>query len=412
MARNILELSKTPFKTTKWPNTADTISAGLLQQAGFIRQEIAGVFNYLPMGVRVLNNIKKIISDNLDSAGGEEILMSWIGSREHWEQTGRQDIDILYKLPSGSDGKYNFLNPTHEEIVTPLMKEFLSSYRDLPAMVYQTQTKFRNEKRPKSGVLRWREFIMNDAYSFHTSIEDLDITYEKMQKVYQNIFKDLWLGDSTYLTYALWGTFSDYSHEFQTLTDSGEDVIYVDKEKNIAVNKEVLETEAWREKFKDCNFVEHRACETWNIFKLWTKFTDAFWVKYLDEQWKQREIVMWCYGIGVSRVMGVIADKFFDEKGLVWPESVAPYDYYFITMWDREVEQKKNEIVEKITKAGKSVIVDDRDISFGKKAKDADLLWIPTRIILSPKSQEQGGIEVKKRTEEFWRIVQDIDEIL
>lgn len=412
MARNVLELSKSPFKTQKSPNAADTVSAWLLQQAWYVRQEVAGVFNYLPLGVRVLNNIKKIISDNLDDAWAEEILMSWIGAKEHWEQTWRNDIDILYKLPSGADGKYNFLNPTHEEIVTPLMKEFLSSYRDLPAVVYQTQTKFRNEKRPKSGILRGREFMMNDAYSFHTSIEDLDITYERMQKVYQKIFKDLWLGDSTYLTYALGWTFSEYSHEFQTLTENWEDVIYVDKEKNIAVNKEVLETEAGREKFKDCNFVEHKACETWNIFRLWTKFTDAFWVKYLDEKGKQREVMMWCYGIWVSRVMGVIADKFFDEKGLVWPENVAPYDYYFITIGDKEIEEKKNEIIKKITKAGKSVIVDDRNISFWKKAKDADLLWIPQRIILSPKSQEMWGIEVKKRTEETGRIIQDVDELL
>lgn len=407
----IIELSKTPFKTLKGKNLADTESASLLLQAWFIRQEVAGVFNYLPMWVRVLNNIKRIISSHLESFWAEEIYMSGIWSKEHWEQTGRQDIDILYKLPSWQ-WKYNFLNPTHEEIVTPLMKEFLNSYRDLPAIVYQTQTKFRNEKRPKSWILRGREFLMNDTYSFHRDAKDLDITYNQMIEVYKRIFADLWIWDSTFLTYASWWTFSKYSHEFQTLTDSWEDIIYVDKEKNISVNKEVLDTEEWRKEFADCNFEEHRASEVWNIFKLWTKFTGACWAYYLDETWKRREILMWCYGIGVSRTMWIIADKFFDEKWLVRPENVAPYDYYFITLWDKWLDFKKNETIEKLRNAWKSVIVDDRDISFWKKAQDADLLWIPNRIVLSEKSNEKWWIEYKKRTSKDSNIISDIETIL
>ncbi len=409
--KQVLRLSNSPFKTTKSDNLADTKSASLLLQAGYIRQEVAGVFHYLPLWLRVLNNVRNIIWKHLDDFWAEEILMSWIWSKEHWEQTWRQDMDVLYNLPS-SEGKYNFLNPTHEEIITPLMKEFLQSYRDLPALVYQTQTKFRNEKRPKSGILRWREFLMNDTYSFHQNTEDLDKIYDQMVEVYKNIFDELGIGKDTFFTYALWGTFSKYSHEFQTLTDTGEDTIYVDKEKGIAVNKEVLETEEGRRDFADYTFEEYKASEVGNIFKLWTKFSGAFWSQYVDNTWAVQDIIMWCYGIGVSRTMGIIADKFYDEKGLVWPENVAPYDYYLILLWDDDATQNKlEEIISEVKKSGKSIIIDDRKANFGAKANDADLLGIPHRLVLSKKSLENWGIEYKKRTESESRFIANISDI-
>lgn len=404
----MLQMSQNSFKTMKNQlSSADNESTKYLLQAWYIRQELAGAFNFLPLGLKVLNNIKKVITRNLETLWAQEILMSSLGAKEKWEKTGRAGIDILFKVPfSESKDKYNFLNPTHEEIVTPLMSEFINSYKDLPMAVFQTQTKFRNEKRAKSGILRGREFLMNDMYSFHVDQKSLDEMYEKVIEVYKNIFKELWIWEDTYLTYASWGAFSKYSHEFQTLTLLGEDSIYVDKKNKIALNKEIVDDESVKEEFKDNIFEEARGSEVGNIFKLGTKFTDAFDVNYIDKDGQKRRVYMWCYGIGVSRTMWIIAEKFLDEKWLVRPENIAPYDYYVIRIGDEQVDVEAKKTIEILENAGKTVIYDDRDIGFWQKAKDADLLWIPKRIIVSEKTLAQGGVEYKSRTAEWTYILQ------
>lgn len=405
----MLELSKYPFNTLKSkPNHADNESTKLLLQAWYIRQELAGVFHYLPLGLKVMNNIKNIITKHLESVWWQEIFMSSLWSREKWEKTWRQDIDILFKVPfSDNKDKHNFLNPTHEEIVTPLIQEFIKSYKDLPMAVFQTQTKFRNEKRVKSGILRGREFMMNDMYSFHESQESLDHMYNQMIDVYKNIFKELWIWDSTFLTYASGSTFAKYSHEFQTLTDYWEDIIYVDKEKWIALNKEIMEEESVKEEFAWYNFELHKASEVWNIFKLWTKFTDAFDVDYIDQNWKKRRVSMWCYWLGVSRTMWIIAEKFFDEKWLVWPENVAPYDFYVIRIWDEKIDQEAKSVIQKLENIGKKVIYDDRTIWFGEKIKDSELIGIPKTLIISERSIQKWWYEFRKRTDIGSEIIND-----
>ncbi|MDR0649854.1 MAG: prolyl-tRNA synthetase [Candidatus Peribacteria bacterium] len=308
-------MSQYPFQSARLTTTDNEMeSTNLLLQAGYIRQEVAGAYNYLHLGIRTLNNIRAIIKKNLETFGSHEIWMTSIGAREHWEQTERDTtVDVLFKIEF-SDGRHNFLNPTHEEVVTPLMKEFIKSYRDLPTSVFQIQTKFRNEKRAKSGILRGREFLMKDMYSFHATPEDLDAYYQQVIDVYHQIFKELGIGDDTYLTYASGGTFSKYSHEFQTLTPLGEDVIYVDREKKLALNKEIITIPAVKAEFKNCRFEEVRASEVGNIFKLATTFSVPFDVKYADREGNLQEVSMGCYGIGVSRTMGIIAEKLKDEK--------------------------------------------------------------------------------------------------
>lgn len=389
-----MKLSDFPVSTQKTiPNLSENRSTGFLLQWWYIRQEVAWVFNYLPLWLKILNNIKSIITKHLESLGAYEILMSSIGSKEHWEQTGRQGMDILFKLPSSWD-KHNFLNPTHEEIVVPLMKEFFLSYTKLPAKIFQTQTKFRNEARAKSWLLRWREFIMNDMYSFHKDKEDLESFYEQVIQTYHNIFKELWIGDDTYLTYASGGDFTDFSHEFQTILPIWEDVIYVDKEKKIAINKEIYWNPKIMEKFDWYKFEPENASEIGNIFKLGVKFSKPFAMDYVNEEWKKRTIEMGCYGIGVSRSMGIIAEKMADWKWLIRPKNITPFDYHIIQIRDT---QQTSDILKILDSKNKTFILDDTDRSFWAKMNDADLLWIPKQVISSDKNKEKNQIEIKDR---------------
>ncbi|MDD2516033.1 MAG: His/Gly/Thr/Pro-type tRNA ligase C-terminal domain-containing protein [Candidatus Gracilibacteria bacterium] len=401
----MLQLSKFPFKTLKTvPGGSDNKGTGLLLQAGYIRQELAGAYNYLHYGVKTLEKIKQIVREELNSIGAIEILMSSFSPKESWLKTGRWDsVDVLFKV-EGSGNKQYALNPTHEEVVTPLMQEFIQSYKDLDnCQVYQFQTKFRNETRAKSGVLRGREFIMKDLYSFHKNQEELDIYFEKAHGAYNRIFDRLGIGKDTLYTFASGGVFSKYSYEFQTILEIGEDNVYVCEKCGQAHNNEIVE-----ETFKcvECGSNEYKiikTSETGNIFKLSTKFSNAFGLKYADEKGIQNEIVMGCYGIGISRIMGVIAEKFADEKGLVWPENIAPFSHYLIIIGDNK--QKALEFAKKLENEGKEVIIDDRDIGFGQKASDADLLGIPYRIVISDKTIEKGGYEIKARNSDEVKIL-------
>ncbi|MFK7779937.1 MAG: His/Gly/Thr/Pro-type tRNA ligase C-terminal domain-containing protein [Candidatus Gracilibacteria bacterium] len=402
----MLKLSNFPIKTLKTrPHISDNISTGILLQAGFIRQTMAGVYNYTTLGLKVLRNIENVVREEMDAYGAAEILMSALSPKENWEKTGRWDlIDVLFKLPTGSEGKEYGLNSTHEEIVTPLMSEFLTSYKDSGSCVYQIQTKFRNEKRAKSGLLRGREFIMKDAYSFHIDGGKFDEYYEGMKDVYMKIFDRLGLLSDTYITLADGGDFTDkYSHEFQVVLPIGEDNIYICDECRTSHNEEVIDKEKGF-KCTNCSGSNHRiekASEVGNIFPLETKFSKPFGLKMGDKNNKEQDVLMGCYGIGISRLMGVIAEYFMGEKGINWPENIAPADYYIIVIGEGNIE-KATEIAKNLEIEGKEVILDDRmnkKIGFGQKAGDSELFGIPNRIVVSPKTIEQGGYELLKRGE-------------
>lgn len=554
----MIKLSNFPIKTLKTrPKISDNISTSILLQWWYIRQVMAWAYEYLPMWYRVLKNIENIVRDEMDKAWYYEMMMTILTPRSLWETTDRWEIPEYFKVPGWGNTEYR-ISPTNEENVTNIFKEFIQSYRDLPTCVYHIQKKFRNEKRAKSGLLRWREFLMKDAYSFHKDIEDFDEFYEKIKEVYMNIFKRLWLWKDTVIADADGGAISDKnSHEFQTYLSIWEDVIVSDSSwycynlelasgvsdlKNVDENEKKLEyidttneivtmqkmakyfeapdwqmlktvvykTISWKyfsiiirwdldvneikvrkfilakywewfvpaceddlEKiwtvrgfitplkdakldiqnfwdeslktvknfygwanslakstknvnisdldileFSDFNepkegftsinvawekLIFKRACEVWNIFHLWSKYSKPFWLSFLDENNKTNDnIEMWCYGIWISRLMWVVWEYYMWDKWINWPESVAPYDYYIIVLWEENLE-KAIEISNKLESENKSVILDDRmwnKFGFGQKAWDCELFGIPNRIVISPKTIEQGWYEFTKRGEE------------
>ena len=404
------------FTKTRKEVPTDEVSknAELLTRGGFIHKEMAGVYSYLPLGFRVLKKIENIIREEMDKAGGQEIFMSTLQPKENWEKTGRwNDLDVLYKV-SDSSGREVALGPTHEEIVVPILKNYVSSYKDFPIAVYQIQNKFRMELRSKSGILRGREFMMKDMYSFHTSKEDFEKFYENMKDVYKTIFQRVGIGHLTYLTFASGGTFSKYSHEFQTISSAGEDTIYVDEEKSIAVNEEVFNDEVLNQlNLTKEKLVEHKAIEVGNIFDLKTKYSMPFDLSFPDEKGEKHVVLMGCYGIGLGRVLGTVVEALADDKGIIWPESIAPYTIHLLALGDdEEVLTEANKIYKSLQKAGIEVLFDDRtNLSAGEKFSDADLLGIPYRAVVSARSIKEKGIELKKRTEEKGKIV-TLDELI
>jgi prolyl-tRNA synthetase len=404
------------FTKTRKEAPADEVSknAELLIRGGFIHKEMAGVYSYLPLGLRVLKKIEDIIREEMNVVGGQEVLMSSMQPKENWEKTGRwNDLDVLYKVVDGT-GREVALGPTHEEIVVPILKNYISSYKDLPLAVYQIQNKFRMELRSKSGILRGREFMMKDMYSFHTTKEDFENFYEKMKDVYKIIFKRVGIGHLTYLTFASGGTFSKYSHEFQTITSSGEDTIYVDEASAVALNKEVLNDEVLSQlNLKREKLVEHKAIEVGNIFDLKTKYSAPFDLSYADEKGEKHVVLMGCYGIGLGRLLGTVVEVLADDKGIIWPESIAPFVVHLLALGeDEKVLKEAEKIYEHLTKAGVEVLFDDRaEVSAGEKFSDADLLGIPLRAVVSARSIKDGGIEIKKRTEEKGKII-TLEELL
>lgn len=378
------------------PKDETSFNAQMLIRAGFVDKVAAGVYSFLPLGLRVLNNIREIISQEMEAVGGQEISMTAFASKEMWQATGRFDtMDVLFKL-AGSDQKEYVLNPTHEEVVTPLVSKFVNSYKDLPFSVFQIQTKFRNEKRAKAGLMRGREFLMKDLYSFHTSQEDLDNYYEQVLAAYTRIFERVGLGDLTYMTYASGGTFSKYSHEFQTLTDAGEDIIYTCPKCKMAVNKEIIEDQNTCPKCGNSDLIQEKAVEVGNIFKLGTKYSEPFDLSYMDASGEKKLVIMGCYGIGLSRVMGTIVEVCHDDRGIIWPETVAPFKIHLISLNQNE---KAEEIYQELKTAGFEVLFDDRDKGAGEKFADADLIGCPIRLVLSTKTLENGSIEIKYRKE-------------
>ena len=403
-------LSKLFTKTSKDAAAdAQSINAELLTRAGFIHKTMAGVYSFLPLGLRVLKHIEQIVREEMNAIGAQEILMSAFSPREYWVKTGRwekKDFDALFHVPAANDQEYA-LNPTHEEIVVPLVQQFIRSYRDLPFGCYQIQTKFRNELRAKSGVLRGREFLMKDLYSFHPDSACLDRYYAMVQGAYDRIFERLGLTEKTYLTYSSGGTFSPYSHEYQVLLPQGEDAIFISVKaekqgKRIAVNKEIYEPgKTVCPETGGTEFRETRASEAANIFKLGTKFSEPFKLQYTDGKGANHLLIMGCYGIGISRLMGIIAEAFADDHGLAWPRSVAPAQVIIVPLAKETTEESftvARSFHDQCEEKGISCLLDDRiDASAGSRLADADLLGIPLRIVVSPKSLKAGGMEVKER---------------
>ncbi len=392
------------FTKTRKEVSGEEVSknAQLLLRGGYIHKEMAGVYAYLPLGKRVLERIANIVREEMNAAGALEIQMTALQDKSNWEATNRWDdaiVDNWFKTKLKNETELG-LGFTHEEPITAMMKSFVSSYRDLPKAVYQIQTKFRNELRAKSGIMRGREFLMKDLYSFCRTAEEQDHYYEFMKGAYKKVYERLGLGDRTYITFASGGIFSKYSHEFQTLSEAGEDTIYIHEEKNIAINEEVYNDEVLRDLgLKKEDLVQKKAIEVGNIFTLGTRFSEPLGLTFVNEAGESKPVVMGSYGIGVSRLMGVIVEIYNDEKGIVWPEAVAPFQVHLVSLCREEADvAKANEIYEKLKAKGVEVLYDDRDgVRPGEKFADADLLGMPKRVVVSAKTIEKGVVEVVNR---------------
>ena len=410
------------------PKDEQSVNAKLLVQAGYIDKLMAGVYSYLPLGLRVLSRIQQIIREEMNAIGGQELLLPALHPKENWEQTGRwTGLPDLYKLTDTS-GRDFALGPTHEEVITPLVRRDVASYRDLPLSVYQFQTKFRMELRAKSGLLRGREFLMKDLYSFHATEDDLDAYYKKALVAYQKIFRRLGLGEATVRTFASGGTFSKYSHEFQTITPAGEDTVYLCPDCRVAINEEIIDEqpscpECGRKRER---LEPQRAIEVGNTFQLKTKYSDPFKLTFKDEQGVDRPVLMCCYGIGLGRLMGAIVEVHHDEQGITWPvvasgeketitgiDYVAPYYTHLLCLGNEpEVKKQAEETYAQLIKEdSQQVLYDDRDVSSGVKLKDADLIGLPQRIVVSQKMVREGKLEVKMRRESRARFL-GIEEVL
>lgn len=399
-----MRMTKLFTRTTRQvPADETSRNAQLLLQAGFVNKEMAGVYAYLPLGKRVLDNIVQIIREEMDELGGQEISLTALQNKDVWEASGRWSDDVMdvWFRTTLATGAELGLAPTHEEPLTALMKRFISSYKDLPAYPYQFQTKFRNELRSKSGLMCGREFLMKDLYSFSLDKAQHDAFYEQSIEAYHRVFARLGLGDITYLTFASGGSFSQFSHEFQAISPVGEDTIYVHEGKKLAINQEVYTDDVLADLgvAKD-ELVEKTAVEVGNIFTLGTKYSSALELNYTDETGAVQPVFMGSYGIGPSRLMGLIAEHFADDKGLVWPVNVAPAKVYLVRIGDKPaVVEQADTLYEQLTKDGTEVLYDDRDLRPGEKFADADLMGIPHRVVISDKTVESGQYEYKKRTE-------------
>jgi prolyl-tRNA synthetase len=388
------------------PQDAESINAQLLLRGGFVRQEMAGVYSWLPLGLRVLRKVEGIVREEMSALGSQEILMSALQPKENWLTTDRWDsMDVLFKVPSQT-GKEYALGSTHEEIVTPLVQSYVQSYKDLPTCVFQIQTKFRDELRAKSGVLRGREFVMKDMYSFHRTQEDLDAYYAKAAAAYFRVFERC--GLKAKMVEASGGAFSKkVSHEFQVLTDAGEDMVLTSPSWKYGQNQEVAtlkEGDACPDHASE-KLEWKKGVEVGNIFQLGTRFSDAFGMTYTAEDGTKQPVIMGCYGIGVSRLVGTIVEASHDDRGMIWPESVAPFRVHIVTLKGKTEESQARidaaaqELYDELLAQKTEVLWDDRDASPGEKLADADLLGLPIRVLFSEKTMAEGAAEVKRRSE-------------
>jgi len=394
------------------PSDEQSQSAKLLLRAGFVDKVAAGLYTMLPLGFLVLQKIERIIVEEMDKLGAQRVLMTGLVPKKNWDATGRwQVLDDLFKLESRNKDAYG-LGVTHEEVITPIAKKFVFSYKDLPFSAYQIQTKFRDELRAKSGLLRTREFLMKDLYSFHSDQKDLDEFYQKVKKAYFKIFNRAGLRGKTYFTCASGGTFSEFSHEFQALTPAGEDIIFICAKCGLAINREI------KDKYPQCpecgagDFKEEKSIEVGNIFQLGTKFSDAFSLEYSAKTGQKKAVIMACYGIGLQRLMGAVVEANNDGSGIVWPKAVAPFDIHLLELpsknasFEKRIRATVKKIYADLQKQGIEVLYDDRsDKSVGEKFKDCDLIGIPVRIVVSERTLEKKSVEIKNRNSKAAKLV-------
>lgn len=394
-----MRLSKNFTRTIKQA-PADEVArnAQLLIRAGYVHKMMAGVYSYLPLGLKVVENIKQIVREEMNKIDSQELVMSTLQRKDLWQETGRWSdelVDVWFKskLQDGTEVGFGW---THEEPIVDLLRNYLKSYKDLPISVYQFQNKLRNELRAKSGIMRGREFVMKDMYSVHASKEDLDKYYNAAIEAYKRCYDRFGIGDETYVTFASGGAFTKFSHEFQTICDAGEDYIYLHRGKNIAVNEEVLD-EAVKELGIDRSELERvKTAEVGNVFNFGTQKSEEMRLVFTDAEGVEQYAYMGSYGIGITRVMGVIVEKFADDKGLVWPENIAPAKVYLVQIGSQS-RATADELYQKLQSAGIETIYDDRDERPGVKFADAELLGIPYRVTVSDRLLDDGKWEVSTR---------------
>jgi prolyl-tRNA synthetase len=399
------------FTKTRKESPKDEVSknAQLLIRAGYIHKEIAGVYALLPLGLRVMKKIENIIREEMNLIGGQEIQMTTLQDPTIWKEADKWDdkkVDVWFKTELKNGSKLG-LAFSHEEAIAEMLKQHMNSYKDLPFSVYQFQTKFRNELRAKSGIMRGREFLMKDMYSFGRTSEELHKFYNQAKDAYTRVFTRVGLGDYTYLTLSDGSVFSDWSHEFQTLSEAGEDYVYADMGEKLAINEEVYEDENIRKMGVEMgidmnNLKKEKSIEVGNIFPIEKKVANALNFTYIDEAGNQQPVIMGSYGIGLGRVMGAVVEVLSDEKGIIWPENIAPFKVHLIALMQEEgtdVRDTAEKLYSTLTEKGIEVLYDDRDVRPGEKFADADLLGMPWRVVVSERALEAGGVELKKRTE-------------
>ena len=397
------------------PKDEEAVNAKLLTRAGFIKKIAAGVYAYLPFGLRVIQKISNIVREEMNTIGGEELLMTTLVPKSYWDASHRWDVKEMFKMES-ERGEHMGLGWTHEEPIAQIALPYIQSYKDLPKAVYQIATKFRNEPRAKSGLLRGREFLMKDLYSFHASKKDLDAYYNVVIEAYKKVFRRLSLDAK--VTEAGGGPFTkEYTHEFQVLSPQGEDALFYCEKCDFSQNKEIANPVnppagghgAGVKSGDTCpkcggKIKEGHGIEVGNVFKLGTRYSEAFNLKYLTKEGKKEFVVMGSYGIGISRLMGTLVEVFHDEKGMMWSEAAAPFKVHLLQIGDSaSVKKQAENVYEELRKAGMEVLFDDRDVPAGEKFADADLLGIPYRAVVSEKTGEK--IELKKRVEEKTELV-------
>lgn len=409
-------------KTTKTAPADETAkNALLLLKAGYIYKEMAGVYAYLPLGLRVIEKIKQVIREEMNGVGGQEMIMTTLQRKELWEKTDRwgdEQVDIWFKtaLKNGSEVGLAW---SHEEPITDMVKNYVGSYRDLPFSIYQFQNKLRNETRAKSGIMRTREFVMKDLYSYTRNEAEHKEIYDAVTEAYLRIFDRVGLGDNTYFTFASGGAFTQFSHEFQTVTPAGEDVIYVNREKRLAVNKEVLTDEVLAQlDLKREELEEVAASEVGNIFSFGTTKSEQLGLSFTDDDGEVKPVTLGSYGIGIGRLMGVIVEHYGDEKGLVWPKSIAPALVHIVSLnsKDETMQERINQVAsglhDDLGALGIDVLWDERgNVSPGAKFADADLIGIPLRLVVSEKTLKEHAVEWKLRASDEMQLVK-LDDIM
>ena len=388
------------FTRTLRDAPADEVSrnAQLLIRAGFVYKVMAGVYAYTPLGLRVVENIKQIVREEMNAVGGQELIMTNLQAKEPWEETTRWSddvVDIWFKTKL-QDGTELGLAWSHEEAILAMVRQYVHSYKDLPVKVYQFQTKLRNELRAKAGIMRGREFVMKDMYSLHATAEDLEAFYNQTIEAYKRCYDRFGIGDDTFVTFASGGAFTKFSHEFQTICDAGEDILYVHRGKNIAVNEEVLDDAVKELGIGKDELEKVKSAEVGNIFNFGTEKCDQMKVYYTDNEGNERSVYMGSYGIGITRVMGVIVEKFADEKGIIWPEAIAPAKVYMVQI-GKESQQIADDLYDELTAKGIEVIYDDRDERPGAKFADSELMGIPYRVTVSDRLLSNGQFEFTTR---------------